>query len=272
MNCPSCNRQNAEDLSYCDYCGTPLVAPAGGKRKTEFEPVAAQGPLRKRVTEFEPAAEPAAPAPSRRAHDPFDPFGASPAAPAHQPAHSPAHTPAHQPPQSSAPPESSRKKATEYFAGGADPFAASTAPAASGLAAPAAGPGPGAGPGPAATAGRRIIGWIITFDDHPDGSSFVLREGRNVVGRDRESDVPVSWDHTVSGTHAYLIWRLGRARVADANTQNGTFLNEEDVLGQIEVKDGDVLRVGRTRFLVRLIDQDKAAALWNIKSTPSRRE
>ena len=268
MNCPSCNRQNAEDLSYCDYCGTPLVAPAGGKRKTEFEPVAAQGPLRKRVTEFEPAAEPAAPAPSRRAHDPFDPFGASPAAPAHQPAHSPAHTPAHQPPQSSAPPESSRKKATEYFAGGADPFAASAAPAAPGLAVPAAGPSAG----PAATAGRRIIGWIITFDDHPDGSSFVLREGRNVVGRDRESDVPVSWDHTVSGTHAYLIWRLGRARVADANTQNGTFLNEEDVLGQIEVKDGDVLRVGRTRFLVRLIDQDKAAALWNIKSTPSRRE
>ena len=268
MNCPSCNRQNAEDLSYCDYCGTPLAVQAAAKRKTEFEPVPAQGPLRKRVTEFEPAVEPAAPAPSRRAHDPFDPFGASSAGAVAAPMV--AATRAAVPPAESPASASTRKKATEYIPGGHDPFAAPTSGTNSATVGQSAA-GPAAG-GPAAAVGRRMIGWMITFDDHPDGVSFVLREGRNVVGRDRESDVAVSWDHTVSGTHAYLIWRLGRARVADANTQNGTFLNEEDVLGQIEVKDGDVLRVGRTRFLIRLIDQDKAAALWNVKSTPGRRE
>lgn len=263
MNCPSCNRQNTEDLSYCDYCGTPLVAQAAAKRKTEFEPVPAHGPLRKRVTEFEAAVESAAPTPSRRAQDPFDPFGSSSAgAVAAPPA---AAAIAAVPPAELHAGASGRKKATEYFPGGNDPFAAPTSGTPSATAAQAAA-------GPAAAAGPRIIGWIITFDDHPDGISFVLREGRNVVGRDRESDVAVSWDHAVSGTHAYLIWRLGRARVADANTQNGTFLNEEDVLGQIEVKDGDVLRVGRTRFLIRLIDQDKAAALWSVNATPSRRE
>ena len=264
MNCPSCNRQNAEDLSYCDYCGTPLAVQAAAKRKTEIEPVPAQGPVRKRVTEFEPAVEPVAPAPSRRAHDPFDPFGASAAGAVSSPPV--ATTSAVVPPAESPGSASARKKATEYIPGGHDPFAAPTSVA------PSAVVGQAAAAGSAATVGRRVIGWIITFDDHPDGLSFVLREGRNVVGRDRESDVAVSWDHTVSGTHAYLIWRLGRARVADANTQNGTFLNEEDVLGQLEVKDGDVLRVGRTRFLIRLIDQDKAATLWNVKSTPSRRE
>lgn len=264
MNCPSCNRQNAEDLSYCDYCGTPLAVQAAAKRKTEFEPVPAQGPVRKRVTEFEPAVEPTAPAPSRRAHDPFDPFGASAAGAVPSPPV--ATTFAAAPPAESPASASARKKATEYIPGGHDPFAAPTSVA------PLAAVGQAAAASPAAAVGRRMIGWIITFDDHPDGISFVLREGRNVVGRDRESDVAVSWDHTVSGTHAYLIWRLGRARVADANTQNGTFLNEEDVLGQIEVKDGDVLRVGRTRFLIRLIDQDKAAALWNAKASPSRRE
>lgn len=257
MNCPSCNRPNAEDVSYCDYCGTPLTAPATGKRKTEFEPVPAAGPVRKRVTEFEPSAEPPANPAARRIADPFDPFGAPASAPPTTPRQA-----APAPPVTPTPPAASpRKKATEYIPGNRDPFAA-----------PPAGPSP-----PAAAAahnasqnqaaiGRRIVGWVITFDEHPDGLSFLLREGRNVVGRDTESDIAVGWDHTVSGTHAFLIWRLGRARVADANTQNGTFLNEEDVLGQIEVHDGDVLRVGRTRLLIRLLDQAKVSALWDPKA------
>lgn len=281
MNCPSCNRPNAEDLNYCDYCGTPLTAPAAGKRKTEFEPVPGPGPVRKRVTEFEPAPEPAAPAqPSgpgaARIADPFDPFGAPPAVGAPPafgapPAAARPAVPRPAPPVSSpagAPaPTPSRRKATEYIPGSRDPFAepSSTptpAPAATGQ----------AQAGQQTAVGRRIVGWVITFDEHPDGLSFLLREGRNVVGREPESDIPVSWDHTVSGTHAYLIWRLGRARVADANTQNGTFLNEEDVLGQIEVHDGDVLRIGRTRFLIRLLDQAKVSALWDPKAAAPRRD
>jgi hypothetical protein len=265
MNCPSCNRPNAEDLSYCDYCGTPLQAPATGKRKTEFEPVPATGPVRKRVTEFEPSAEPP-PSAAARVADPFDPFGAPPSAPHAAPPSAPPATPRQAAPAVVAPPP--RKKATEYIPGNRDPFAA-----------PAAGPGQPAGAAPSphqaqhqgqpqaqAALGRRIVGWVITFDEHPDGLSFLLREGRNVVGRDAESDIAVGWDHTVSGTHAFLIWRLGRARVADANTQNGTFLNEEDVLGQIEVHDGDVLRVGRTRLLIRLLDQAKVSSLWDPKA------
>lgn len=264
MNCPSCNRPNAEGLLYCDYCGTPLSAPSPGKRKTEVEAVPAPGPVRKRVTEFEAPAEPA-PAPSaggRRVHDPFDPFGvpsaSAPAARAAAPSALP------EPPSGPAPAPAARKKVTEYVAAGADAFAPpSPAPA------PAAATG---GAAPAAASGRRIIGWVITFDGHSDGLSFTLREGRNVLGRDPESDIVVGWDGTVSGTHAFLIWRLGRARIADANTQNGTFLNEEDVLGQIEVHDGDVLRIGRTRFLIRLLDQDKLGALWDLKTKPAGRD
>ncbi|MFO0576207.1 MAG: FHA domain-containing protein [Polyangia bacterium] len=282
MNCPSCNRPNAEDLNYCDYCGTPLTAPAAGKRKTEFEPVPGPGPVRKRVTEFEPASEPAAPAhpaghAAGRVADPFDPFGAPPAAarpaaqaprpapPVSVPAAAPSSAPSSTPASAQAP---SRRKATEYIPGSRDPFAEPSSTPATTPAATGSAP---AGQAQAAV-GRRIVGWVITFDEHPDGLSFLLREGRNVVGREPESDIAVGWDHTVSGTHAYLIWRLGRARIADANTQNGTFLNEEDVLGQIEVHDGDVLRVGRTRFLIRLLDQAKVSALWDAKAPAPRRD
>ena len=276
MNCPSCNRPNAEDLNYCDYCGTPLSAPSPGKRKTEFEPVPAAGPVRKRVTEFEPAAEPAVPqqpaGAGPRVADPFDPFG-MPATSANRPAAAPAR-PAPGPAvaaNAASAADPPRRKATEYIPSSRDPFAEPAAgaspPAATAGSAPAQPQAQGQ-----AGVGRRIVGWVITFDEHPDGLSFLLREGRNVVGREPESDVAVSWDHTVSGTHAYLIWRLGRARVADANTQNGTFLNEEDVLGQIEVHDGDVLRVGRTRLLIRLLDQAKVGALWDAKPATGRRD
>lgn len=243
MNCSSCNRQNADDLSYCDYCGTPLKPAAQEKRRTEFEAPARPA---KRVTEFEspsPTA-PAAPAAASRIHDPFDPFSTGNPPPAKP-----------NPPVLAKTPVASKQN-TVYVP--ADQ-ATRTAPAT---------PETTTSPAP----GRRIIGWAVTFDQHPDGLSFVLLEGRNIVGRDAQSDVRVDFDPTVSGTHAFLIWRLGRARVADANTQNGTFLNEEDVLGQIEVKDGDVIRVGRTRFLVRLIDQEKAGAVWKTSTSTHRSE
>ncbi len=249
MNCPSCNRSNADDLAYCDYCGTPLVSASPGKRQTAIEADPSIGPYRKRVTEFEAQPERQEPMLSaRRANDPFDPFAAS-APPKPKPAEA----------RSASPVSTASKAATQYMS--------PSSPAVPQSAQEGTGNAVGV---PTAHTGRRIIGWAVTFDEHPDGLSFVLREGRNVVGRDKESDLLLEWDQTVSGTHAFVIWRMGRARVADANTQNGTFLNEEDVLGQIEVKDGDVLRVGRTRLLIRLIEQEKANAIWNAQGSTSR--
>ena len=66
----------------------------------------------------------------------------------------------------------------------------------------------------------------------------------------------------VSSTHAVLLWRNGRTIVDDEKSQNGTFLNEADVMEKTDLKDGDVLRVGRTQMICRLLDQDKIASLW----------
>lgn len=256
MNCPGCSRANSPGLDHCDFCGTPLHAGQGGKRRTEVE--ASPGPAgkaHKRVTEFEnlphdgplPAARPAG-------GDGFDPFAVSArgAVGAFQPAQR-GGGPAGQP---------SGKRATEFDAGGSA-GASSDGLARANPADPFGVPG-ASGPGAQAGVGRRIIGWLITFDGNADGASFVLREGRNVIGRDSASEVALAGDNMVSGTHAFVIWRAGRARIADANTQNGTFLNDQDVLGQIEVSDGAVIRVGRTRLLVRLVDADVAAAIWKV--------
>jgi hypothetical protein len=226
MICPntSCNRPNAEGLEHCDYCGTPLHTPAAGKRKTEAE-MAPPARAAKRVTEYE--------GPDLNAvQDPFAPFPAAGAAPA-----------AARP---------SGKRVTQYDGGpsGRDPFAP---------AAPVA-----REPATAANryAGRRIVGWLITFDGNPDGTSHVLHEGRNLIGRDAERCDIVIDDELVSSLHALIVLRGGKQSITDQQSQNGTFLNEEDVLAPTDLNDGDVVRLGRTRLLCRLVDREKIAAIW----------
>jgi hypothetical protein len=112
-------------------------------------------------------------------------------------------------------------------------------------------------------AGRRIVGFLLTFDRAPDGKVFFIREGRNLVGRDpARCDIVIEEDSMVSGQHAVLVYRHGRLRVADDKSQNGTFLNEDDVLQPEQVADADVIRVGGTKMICRLVDPEQMAKLW----------
>ena len=111
-------------------------------------------------------------------------------------------------------------------------------------------------------AGRRIVGFLITFDRSPEGTYFLIREGRNTMGRDEDCDIVIDGDEMVSATHAVMLWRNGRTIVDDEKSQNGTFLNEADVMEKTDVKDGDVIRLGRTQLMCRLLDQAKVTALW----------
>ncbi|MBL9013035.1 MAG: FHA domain-containing protein [Myxococcales bacterium] len=231
MNCPSCKRPNAEGIDFCDYCGTPLASAPAGKRKTEME----GGPAPKHKTEI--------------AADPLDPFaprhGASPPKP---PPVSPAHV------QGGAAGGGDKPKYKTVFDGGAsapkdpsDPFAPVD---------------PAKKKAADKNAGKRIVGFLVSFDRSAEGNYWVIREGRNTIGRDEECDIVIEGDEMVSSTHAVLLWRNGRTIVDDEKSQNGTFLNEADVMEKTDVKDGDVIRLGRTNLMCRLLDQAKVSALW----------
>ena len=235
MLCGECGRDNAAGLDYCDYCGTALTSTGPSlKRKTEMD---GGGGSNKRKTEMDGGSSPARgtfeAAMSGDIEDPFGPVGDR-VAPRSQAAAKPAPAP-------SAP---SPKRVTQFDSG--DPFAPK--------------PGPEVD---ARYAGRRIVGFLITFDRAPDGNCFFIREGRNLVGREVERcDIVIEDDDLVSSQHAILVYRNGRLRVADDKSQNGTFLNDDDVLQPEEVADADVLRVGSTRMICRLIDAEQIARLW----------
>jgi hypothetical protein len=121
-----------------------------------------------------------------------------------------------------------------------------------------------ASPARAPQPGRRVVGWMISFDVNLEGQEYVIREGKNTLGRAREADISVFYDDRVSAIHATIVYRNGECRLRDEMTNNGTFLNGQDIGpgGTVSLKNGDILRVGRCTFKLFLLDPAEVSRLW----------
>jgi predicted component of type VI protein secretion system len=89
--------------------------------------------------------------------------------------------------------------------------------------------------------------WVTGEDGVP--RSFPLAEGRTVVGRDPEADVPID-DEAVSRKHLEIERRGGVLMATDLDSRNGTALNGEPLERPRRLRDGDVLTVGGRRLEV----------------------
>jgi hypothetical protein len=76
--------------------------------------------------------------------------------------------------------------------------------------------------------------------------------GRMSIGRAAQNDIDLQWDTEVSRLHAELEVTAGEWTVADDGlSRNGTFLNGSRISGRHRLRDGDVVRVGRTTIAFR---------------------
>jgi pSer/pThr/pTyr-binding forkhead associated (FHA) protein len=71
------------------------------------------------------------------------------------------------------------------------------------------------------------------------------------LGRSPDADIRID-DRYASGIHARLFSRGGGYYVEDMNSTNGTLLNSQELHGEAELVDGDVIRIGDTEFRVEL--------------------
>jgi FHA domain len=78
------------------------------------------------------------------------------------------------------------------------------------------------------------------------GERFDLIGGLS-IGRSTEADVRIE-DRYASGVHARIFTRDGRTYIEDMNSTNGTLLNDATLVGEAELIDGDVVRIGDTEF------------------------
>ena len=81
-----------------------------------------------------------------------------------------------------------------------------------------------------------------------DGAIFELGPNPVMIGRSRACTISIRDDERLSRTHCLVRRRHGRWIVTDLNSANGVYVNGRRV-SEAELKDGDVIQVGRTLFV-----------------------
>jgi hypothetical protein len=108
-----------------------------------------------------------------------------------------------------------------------------------------------------APAKRYVVGWLVGLSGAGRGESFPVRIGRNVLGRDKRSDIIIT-DDQASSHHADLVFRPEERRfiLMDHNSTNGTYVNETEIEPRRDLAAKDVVRIGSQRFLFMPLIQD----------------
>lgn len=100
-------------------------------------------------------------------------------------------------------------------------------------------------------AGKKFVGWLVSYSLNPLGVDFKLYEGKNFIGKDSDCTVSVP-DNGVSGKHATLLYRAGKFRLRDNLSSNGTFVNGRDIEDETcTLHDGDQIFIGNTVFVFK---------------------
>ncbi len=81
----------------------------------------------------------------------------------------------------------------------------------------------------------------------PNGQEHHIGIKTIFIGRAVECDIVIN-SKSVSREHARVLQDGRRWFVEDMNSTNGTFLNDERVIGRAELRDGDILKVGDVPF------------------------
>lgn len=79
------------------------------------------------------------------------------------------------------------------------------------------------------------------------GRKFDLDEGKLTIGRSSKSDIQIDHD-SVSRQHVRITVTEGQAHIEDVGSTNGTFLNDESLEGRVQLRNNDLIKVGRTVF------------------------
>ena len=103
---------------------------------------------------------------------------------------------------------------------------------------------------------ERLGAPLLVYRDSEDVQRILAIEGERGslwIGRSESADVALPGDGEVSGLHAQIEFVGSECTVLDDGiSRNGTFVNEERVSGRKRLRDGDVIRTGRTRIVFKL--------------------
>jgi|WetSurMetagenome_2_1015567.scaffolds.fasta_scaffold136089_2 hypothetical protein len=94
--------------------------------------------------------------------------------------------------------------------------------------------------------GRKLVGWLVSFSRNKNGEDYKLYEGRNMISGGQSADIIIN-DPAISSPHCLILFRDGKFKIKDQLSTNGTKING-DSIEEGELKDNDVLKLGKTEF------------------------
>jgi len=110
-------------------------------------------------------------------------------------------------------------------------------------------PGPEAASStPSVAKDRKIVGVLVTYSWKPEGQVFHIREGRNFIGRDKECEISIPEDETLSGKNTHITFRQNFV-IGDMVSMTGTDLNGVPIEQQFcSLSNYATIRAGSTYF------------------------
>jgi pSer/pThr/pTyr-binding forkhead associated (FHA) protein len=83
------------------------------------------------------------------------------------------------------------------------------------------------------------------------GKTIPIPVAQFVIGRDEGCQLRPS-SPAISKRHCAILIKSGKAFVRDFGSTNGTFINDQQVTGEVEIKNEDKIRVGPLEFILML--------------------
>lgn len=116
-------------------------------------------------------------------------------------------------------------------------------------------------------------GRIIVRSSSASGESSVggeereyVLDGRDVaVGRSPSCDIPLSGDQLASRRHALLRFKNGRYTIVDLGSSNGTYVNDDEIREETELRDGDCIKIGGHEILFSTAPASPHASLAGMR-------
>lgn len=79
------------------------------------------------------------------------------------------------------------------------------------------------------------------------GRKFDLAGEETIIGRSSQATIQIDQE-SISRHHAKLVHGEPGIRIVDLDSTNGTFVNDEPVQGELPLRNGDLVKIGRTIF------------------------
>src|SRR5688500_7357557 len=108
---------------------------------------------------------------------------------------------------------------------------------------------------------------LMVADGVHKGKLIPIPVAEFVIGRDENCQLRPS-SPAVSKRHCAIHVRGDKVFVQDFGSTNGTFVNDQPVTGETEVKDGDKLVVGPLVFQIKVAAAPAAATVTKADSKP----